>query len=172
MASGLIGTISEYDAGNDDWTVYCEKLDQYFAANKLTDEKIQIATLLSLIGTSTYKLLRDLTFPALPKDNKTFKELTALLQKQFSPVISVWRERSKFWSAAQANEETVQEWYARIRSLAINCKFEANLEFVLKEKFMSGMKKGSIVDRLCEEAPEKKLGRADKDSCSKRVQKS
>lgn len=147
---GIIGSISEYDPNADDWTVYAEKLEQYFAANSITDKKIKVATLLSLIGTATYKLLRDLTFPELPKD-KEFEQLTTLLKQQFSPILSGWRERLKFWSAQQAQNEAVQEWYARVRSLAVNCAFGNELNFALKEKFLTGMKKGSVLDRLCEE---------------------
>lgn len=45
----------------------------------------------------------------------------------------------------------------RIRSLATNCKFGNTLESVLPDKFVTGLAKSSIIDRLCEEPENKKL---------------
>jgi hypothetical protein len=53
----IIGRVEEFNANTDDWTIYQERLDQYFAANKITEGKIQVATLISLVGAPTYKLL-------------------------------------------------------------------------------------------------------------------
>ena len=48
-------------------------------------------------------------------------------------------------------KETVIEWYARIKYKAINCKFGQLLEDKLKDKFVVGLIKGPILDRVCEE---------------------
>lgn len=106
--AALIGSMVEYNHATDDWQIYQEKLDQYFAANKITEEPVKTATLVSLIGTSTYTILRELTYPALPKDQR-YAELTKLLSGHFSPIVSVWRERSKFWAATQMSGKTSQE---------------------------------------------------------------
>ncbi|KAG5876767.1 hypothetical protein JTB14_017338 [Gonioctena quinquepunctata] len=128
----------------ENWTVYSEKLDQYFEANSIRDEKKRTAVLLSLVG--TYKLLRDLTFPNLPKE-KSYVELSALLTKQYSPHVAVFRERVKFYEAKQTDTESTCEW-----SLAVNCKFNEHLDFVLKDRLICGMRRGRIQDRLCEES--------------------
>lgn len=153
---GIIGKVHEYNNEIEDWTLYEEKLDQYFEANGIKDEKTKIATLISSIGNQTYKTLRDLTFPDLPK-TKTYVELTELLKTQFSPHISIWRERFKFYGAQQRAEESIMDWYVRIKSLATNCKFGNTLESVLTDKFVTGLVKSSIIDRLCEEPENKKL---------------
>ncbi|KAK9678972.1 hypothetical protein QE152_g40391 [Popillia japonica] len=49
--------------------------------------------------------------------------------------------------------ESIIGWYARIKKLAVNCKFGANLASVLQDRFVIGMTKGKIVDRHCEEDP-------------------
>jgi len=51
--SSLIGMVTEFRADQEHWQIYSEKLEQYFRANKITDKAGQVATLLSLIGTST-----------------------------------------------------------------------------------------------------------------------
>ncbi|KAG5861094.1 hypothetical protein JTB14_025766 [Gonioctena quinquepunctata] len=39
-----------------------------------------------------------------------------------------------------------------LKSLSVNCKFEANLEFALKNKFVCGLRKGKVLDRICKES--------------------
>lgn len=61
MASPLIGSIGPFeDNSQEDWISYSERLEQFFAANSVANEK-KVATLLSVIGPKTYSLLRNLT---------------------------------------------------------------------------------------------------------------
>ncbi|KAJ8933974.1 hypothetical protein NQ314_013665 [Rhamnusium bicolor] len=156
MAAGIIEHVGEFNGMSDDWVVYSERLEQYFFANKIEEAKVKVATLISLIGDPTYKLLRDLCHPSLPKD-KNYEELSDLLKKQFSPQVSKWRERIKFYEAKQKLSETISEWYARIKNLAVNCEFGTSLETILKDRLVSGLQKGRVLDRLCEEDTEKTL---------------
>lgn len=43
------------------------------------------------------------------------------------------------------------DFYSRICSLAINCNFGASLTSILTDKFVCGLKKGKVLDRVCEE---------------------
>lgn len=54
----LIGKIEEYNE-NDSWIEYTERLEQYFAANEITDNSKKRAVLLSVCGAKTYKLIRN-----------------------------------------------------------------------------------------------------------------
>ena len=47
--------------------------------------------------------------------------------------------------------ETISQWYVKIKNKAINCRFGTRLEENLKDKFIAGLQKGSIMDRICEE---------------------
>ena len=133
----------------DDFNVYKERLEQHFEANGVKDE-IKTAILLSSVSQAVYKLIRDLTFPSLPKD-KTYAELCNMLKKQYCIQKSAWRERRNFYKIQQDSHESVIEWYARIRSAATECAFENRLEEVLRDKFVSGLSSSKIFDRLCEE---------------------
>ncbi|KAJ8968309.1 hypothetical protein NQ314_002370 [Rhamnusium bicolor] len=148
--AGLIGKFENFDPDQDDWIVYSESLEQHFEANKITEEKEKVATLLTVVGKSIYRLLRDLTYPELPKE-KTFMQLSEIMRKQLSPHVSVWRERIKFYNATQREDESSSEWNARIRNLAVNCNLGSRLQENLKDKFICMMKKGAVQDRLCEE---------------------
>jgi len=68
--TALIGTIGPFNAAMDQWSSYKERLEQFFAANDVGDEK-HVAVLLSVIGGKTYELLRMLTAPDL-RAQKTF----------------------------------------------------------------------------------------------------
>jgi hypothetical protein len=147
--NSIIGSIPEFIANLDDWNVYEERLEQFFEINDIVDEK-KSAFLISVIGSTTYKILRDLCHPILPK-NKPFEELCELLRKQYCPQVAIFRERANFYNAKQLPGENVTSWYGRIKTLSVNCKFGDHLESILLDKFVTGLRSGVIIDRLCEE---------------------
>lgn len=149
MNNQLYGQIPEFYGTGDDWNVYYERLEQFFEVNNIPDEK-RGAFLISVIGSNSYKTLRDLCHPTLPKD-KPFAELCDLLRRQFSPQISIFRERAKFYNSKQENHENVTLWYGRVKKLSVDCRFGDHLENVLLDKFITGLKPGAVMDRLCEE---------------------
>ena len=140
----------EFCADSNDWEVYAERLYQHFTANSIKDENIKVAVLLSSIGQNTYKLIRDLCFPDLPKTKK-YNELCEILKSQYQIAPSIWRERKKFYSLKQINEETINEWDARVRNMATKCSFSNQLADILKHKFITGFVEGKTFYRICEE---------------------
>ena len=52
-----IGKIDVFDETQESWASYTERLEQYFIANEVADNK-KVPALLSLIGPKTYGLLR------------------------------------------------------------------------------------------------------------------
>ena len=150
MASqNVIGTIPTFAQGYDDWKTYSEILDQFFVVNNVEEDK-KSAFLISCIGSETYKTLRDLCHPVLPKD-KPFTELSEILRKQFSPQVAIFRERTNFYNAKQSVGENITSWYGRVKRLSVDCKFGDNLESILLDKFITGLRVGQVLDRLCEE---------------------
>ena len=65
FATMPIGKIDAFDEANDDWNAYVERMEQYFIANEIDEDK-QVAVMLSLMGNKTYGLLRNLAAPAKP----------------------------------------------------------------------------------------------------------
>ena len=59
------------------------------------EDRKQVATLLSVIGSKTYALLSDLITPEKPA-SKTFKQLTKILQTNFEPKPVVIVEHFQF----------------------------------------------------------------------------
>ncbi|KAJ8973985.1 hypothetical protein NQ317_017360 [Molorchus minor] len=142
FSSSNIGKVPEYNS-TEDFNLYLERLEQYFIANFIEEDR-RVAVLLTVIGSQTYKILRDLCDPVLPKD-KTFEDICFL------------EKRIEFYEAKQNLTETINEWYARIKNLAIPCSFGSLLEEVLKDKFVTGLRRGKILDRLCEEEATKTM---------------
>ena len=73
MATGhsLIGSIDPFDRTEEDWPTYIERLDQYFAANAITEDR-KMSAIICLIGPKTYGLLKNMTAP----DNPSTKSYT------------------------------------------------------------------------------------------------
>ncbi|XP_063919420.1 uncharacterized protein K02A2.6-like [Zophobas morio] len=128
----------------------CAKLTQYFVVNNITDEKIQQALLINCCTEETYKLLWNLCVPEDPT-KKTFRELITLFDKHFVPPKLHLPERYKFYHAVRGRDEEIVDWASRIRHLASKCKFGAELQVVLRDRFIMGLAEGVILDRLLEE---------------------
>ena len=60
-----IGKIESFDDTNEKWETYAERVEQFFLANDLDDDR-KVPTLLSFIGGKTFTLLRDLPAPEKP----------------------------------------------------------------------------------------------------------
>ena len=69
-----LGKIESFDYHNDDIDEYYERVEQYFYANDIIDEKKQTAIFLTVIGNESYSLLRNLFAPTVPS-SKSVKSL-------------------------------------------------------------------------------------------------
>ncbi|XP_071578069.1 uncharacterized protein [Temnothorax nylanderi] len=127
----------EFHLGKDDWEMYAERLELYFVANDVKEEK-QAAVLLTKISADTYKLVRDLCAPDKPS-TKTFKDLVKLINDHLNPKPSETMERCKFHKAQQTETETVAKFAARLKSLAITCNF-GDVSIALRDQFVCGLK--------------------------------
>lgn len=148
MASPLLGAIGEFEPSIETFTVYSERLDQFFVANNIGSypssaseavipaaEKKKVAVMISVIGKKTYSLLRDLCSPANPKD-KTFEQLCELLQQHFKPKRLEVAEPYRFHHCFQEDNETVPVYSARLRHLASTYDFGEFLNRCLQDQFV------------------------------------
>ena len=55
-----------------DWTTYAERIEHYFKANDVAEDKKKDALLASISG-KTFTLLRSLTAPGKPGDKQLYK---------------------------------------------------------------------------------------------------
>lgn len=149
MAAGLIGKIDPYDETIEPWDSYIERLDQYFIANEIGNDK-KVPSLLCLIGGKLYSLLRDLTFPDKPA-TKQFDELTKLLSDHLSPKPLKAAERFRFDKRDQKEGESIQDYVAQLRKLSLYCDFKGELKDKLKDRLVCGIKNHHVQKRLLSE---------------------
>ena len=107
------GHIGEFDRRAEDWTAYCERLEQYFLANDVADGAKQRAVLLSVCGAGTYQLIRNLVAPDKPTD-KSFAAIVKLVQDHYTPPPSAIVQRFKFHSRSQKDGESIAEFVAEL----------------------------------------------------------
>ncbi|XP_054259759.1 uncharacterized protein K02A2.6-like [Macrosteles quadrilineatus] len=117
MASGSIGRMSDFNPGEEDIKSYLLRLKHFFKANEVKDEK-KVSILITVIGPKILAVLSDLLSPKTV-DEKTFDELTKVLEDHFSPKRLVVAERYTFYSRCQKPTESISDFAVAIKHLAI-----------------------------------------------------
>ena len=148
--AGYIGKIEPFDEGQETWTTYQERLEEYFAVNEIANDK-KVSALLTLLGGKTYSLLRNLTSPNKPSE-KDYATLVKLLKDHLSPKPLIIAERFRFHKRNQREGETVTQYIAELRKLAEFCEFGTNLNDSLRDRFVCGIRAENIQKRLLSEA--------------------
>ncbi len=144
------GCLEEFRPESDSIRAYLERATLYFQANNIGDDK-RVPILLSSIGASTYALLRYLAAPNAP-GTLTFGRLSEVLTAHFEPKRLVIAERFYFHKRIQAVGESIAEFDAALRKLAIHCEFGTTLEESLRDRFVCGLQHEATQRRLLSES--------------------
>ena len=150
MATALLGQIESYDSAQEEWPQYVERLEQFFVANEITGEakaEKRRATFLSVVGCSSYTLLRSLIAPAKPAE-KTFEQLVEVLEKHYSPKPTEVMQRFRFNSRSRKEGETVADYVAELRRLAEFCNYGNTLDKMLRDRLVWGVRNAGIQKKL------------------------
>ena len=152
MALPLLGAIGEFEPTTKTFTVYSQRLDQFFAATAViaAAEKKKVAVMISVIGKKTFSVLRDLCSPVNPKD-KTFWQLCELLQQHFKPKRLEVAESYRFHRCFQEESKTVSVYSARLRHLASTCNFGEFLNCSLRDLLVCGIRNPATRKKLLSE---------------------
>lgn len=130
------GHLPEFQSELEPIAAYLERVNFFFMANNIPDDK-QVPILLSTIGGKTYSLLRDLLVPAKPGE-KTLAVLKTTLQDHFEPQLIVIAERFYFHQRSQNPDESVADHVAELRRLAKHCAFGPFLDNALHDRLVCG----------------------------------
>ena len=151
MATGTtkFGTLNEFNSDVETIAKYLDQVLLYFEANEVADDK-RVPILLSSIGPTTYSVICDLAAPVNPK-TLTMPAIAQLLKDHFEPKRLIIAERFTFHRRNQRPGETMAEYDASLRKLAVTCEFEAYLEEVLRDRFVCGLCSEAIQRRLLSE---------------------
>ena len=118
----LLGKINSFNHGSDDICEYTERADQNVFTNDINDTKKKTAIFLTVIGSETYSLVRNLLAPVSPS-TKIVEKLFEVLKKHLKLQPIVIAERYKFYCRDQKENETISDYFAVLRKLTLNCDF-------------------------------------------------
>lgn len=145
-----IGKLGDFQEGKESFVNYAERMEQFFVANEVKDEK-KVAVLLSVIGPATYGILKNLLQPQLPK-NTSFENIVGALKNYYMPKPLVISERFKFNKRNQKEGETVNEYVCELKKLSADCEFGDFLKEALRDRLVCGLKSEAIQKKLLSEA--------------------
>ena len=101
------------------WKRWTKRLENLFVAIKLTDENRQKALLLYYGGEELMILCETL----LDTEDATYKLAKIKLDAYFEPKINITYETYVFRSMKQEEDESVDQYYTRLKSAALRCEF-------------------------------------------------
>ena len=141
------GSVEPFDLANGNFVEYIERLNQYFLANDINDNTKKRAIFITVIGNELYSLVRSLLAPAQPA-NTSYDNLVTTLSNHLTPKPVIIAERYKFYERKQYDDESISEFVASLRKLAIKCAFGDFLNDALRDRLVCGMKDSRIRKRL------------------------
>lgn len=62
--TGNVGIIDKYKI-SDDWEIFSERLEQYFIANRIEEER-RVSVFITAVNEEVYKILKNLCYPEKP----------------------------------------------------------------------------------------------------------
>ena len=151
MATAVFSKVEEFDGNRENWTQYVERLGHFFDANGITQAEKKRAIFLSVIGPTTYRLLKSLVAPAKP-GSKSFDDLVKQLSEHYDPTPSETVQRHKFHTRDRREGESVATFVSELRSIATFCNFGVSLDQMLRDRIMCGIMNKRIQDRLLSES--------------------
>ena len=155
LVHGQISQFSKYG----DWISYIEQLEFYFVANEVTNNVKKRTILLSSCVPETYGLLRSLVSPGKPSD-KYFEDLVKILKNHFNPKPSATLQRYKFNTTVQKSGKNVHDYVPELKSISQYCEFNDQLENMLRDRLVIGLKDEHTKKRLRELCQTKTLNYA------------
>ena len=142
----FMGRMEEYSS-NTDWKQYVKRLEIFFEVNNVPVDK-QASSILTLIGSKMYALLRSITAPRRPKE-LTYKEIVDTLTQHLEPkpiVISL------FHKAEQEQYEPIRDYLAKLQRRAETCDFGGYRDEAIRDRFVCGLRNRAIQRKLQGEA--------------------
>ncbi|XP_068149427.1 uncharacterized protein [Drosophila tropicalis] len=147
-----VGQLEPFDLNHPNkWTTYKQRFELYLLANDVSEEARKKAALLTLAGAPLFELLTSLASPTQVSD-LSLSEIYEILNQHFSPCQSEIAAYYQFHKRDQLIDESVANYMAALRTLAVDCKFGAALDRMLRDRFVCEMKDEGLQKSLLAEA--------------------
>lgn len=108
------------------WKKWIDRFDNFLEAMGITADERKKALLLHWIGEAAYDIYQSLPEPSNPNQSQTadtYERAKQKLSDYFLPKINTEFEIFNFRQAKQTADETIDQFYARLLKLSINCDF-------------------------------------------------
>ena len=132
------------------WTQYSERLSHFYTANGIKDDEAsrKKAILLTVIGPTAYRLMRNLIAPSTVEET-SYQDLLEAMKKHYDPQPSEIVQRFKFNTCSR--HRTVSTFVAELRSLAEFCNFGTERDNMLRDHLVCGINNEATQRRLLSE---------------------
>ena len=145
-----LGSLHEFRPDSENFSTYWERVQIFFAANDVPEDK-KVPVFLNAVRGTTYDLLRSLLAPDSPM-TKTLAQIIERLQEHFEPKPSIIIERFKFHKRSQHAGESIAMYIAELRRLAARCSFPRDhLDDTLRDCFVCGLRSENMQKQLLAE---------------------
>ena len=145
----VFGQLEAFDPESDSIMAYLERVDLFFTAKDIGPDK-QVSVFLTVVGSRNYALIKSLTAPTLPQE-KFYEDLKSVVLAHFRPKPLLITERFRFYQRNQAVGESVHDFLADLRRLAITCEFKDFLDQALRDHFVCGLRAKGMQKNLLTE---------------------
>ena len=142
------GRIPSFKEEEEDWDSYQERLECYFKVHK-TEEDVKVDTLIMGLSASQYQTLKNLVSPAKPAE-KPYADIVKSLSEHYGGGKNARTERSKFRNVYRKDGESIQSYAVNLKQAARYCKFGANLDQMLVDQLVDGVRSKSVSCKILE----------------------
>lgn len=145
------GRIEEFSGDKEaSWDEYAEWLECFFVANEIVAAEKKRAVLFSVCGAAAYSMLRSLVAPKRPSE-VPYAELIGSLQRHFSLRPSEIVQRFHFHNCKQQPGQSISAFIAELRKLSVHCNFGDQLENMLHDRIVCGVRDPALQRQLLSE---------------------
>jgi hypothetical protein len=155
LKGDMVENVKAFKAAWNNWILATGLKDRTKKADGSVDpegEKVVAATLLSIVGPEAVRIVN-----TLPKFTETIKDSPSLLleaiELHFVPERHVLFERFKFNTATQTENENIDSFVVRLRTLVRSCEYLALEDSILRDRLVIGTRDDRSRDRLLRERP-------------------
>ena len=151
MAQSLIPPPSKMDMKGDiisNWAYFKDSWENYTVAVELNekDKKVQVATLLSVLGKECMQLYK--TLPLTAEQRKDPDVIIQKLTEHFEPQRNTIYERYLFNLTKQEANETFDQFLTRLRELVCTCEYGALTDEMVRDRIVIGIKENEPRGRM------------------------
>ncbi len=146
MAAPMVGSISEFVPGKEDWESYQKRLEIWMKANRYGAED-RATVFLATVGPIAFELLISL-FTPIDIADVAYEDMTNELKRYYKPVRNVIWERQQLTERKQRSDEPIQEYILELKRMSRYCNFGHTLEERLRDCLVQGVRNETVQRRL------------------------